>query len=259
MTSISSAPLAGPLAGRRVVVTRAAAQADDLAEMLREAGAEPVIVPLIEIVEPDDGGCALAEALGALTTYDWLVVTSPNGAVRVSAALAEVRSNSQANTPQANRLQVAAVGSSTAAALSVPADLVATTQSAEGLLAVFPDGPGRILITQAESARPTMASGLRDRGWEVDVVVAYRTTFTRPSAGDMLRALSADAVLFASGSAAVAWHQVFGLSTPPLVVAIGPSAALAATEIGLKIDVVATDHSLGGMLDCLLTYLRDSD
>jgi len=245
-----------PLAGRRVVVTRAADQAGDLAALLREVGAEPVIVPLIEIVAPADDGRALDASLSQLDTYDWLVVTSPNGAKRVAEALTSAR----AASPTLG-LRVAAVGSSTSAALGGTAepDLVAARQSAEGLLEVFADGPGRVLVAQAEGARPTLVEGLTARGWAVDVVVAYRTISTRPSRGDMLRALAADAVLFASGSAVVAWHEVFGTSTPPFVVGIGPSTAMAADKIGLKIDVVATDHSLGGMVKCLLTYLGDSD
>lgn len=243
-----------PLAGRRVVVTRAAEQADDLAVLLREQGAEPVIVPLIEIVDPADHGVALADALARLDDYDWLFVTSPNGATRVAAALADRRSAST-NAP----LQIAAVGTATAAALGCTPDLVAATQSADGLLAVFPYGSGRVLVAQAEGARPTLVDGLRERGWLVDPVIAYRTRLVRPDRGDMLRALAADALLFASGSAVVAWHEVFGSSTPPFVVAIGPSTAVAADKIGLKIDVIATDYSLSGMVACLLTYLGDSD
>ena len=243
-----------PLAGRRVVVTRAADQAGDLADLLRQAGAEPVVVPLIEIAAPTDGGAALDDAMKRLDEYDWLVVTSPNGATRVAAGLTATRASGAAPD-----LRVAAVGSSTASGLGRPADLVAERQNAEGLLEVFPDGPGRVLVAQADRARPTLVDGLIAKGFVVDAVPAYRTVSVRPDRGDMLRALSADAVLFASGSAAVAWHEVFGTSTPPLVVAIGPSTAVAADRIGLKIDVVATDHSLDGLVTCLMTYLGDSD
>jgi uroporphyrinogen-III synthase len=96
-----------------------------------------------------------------------------------------------------------------------------------------------------------MADGLSALGWQVTVVAPYRTTSTRPSAGVQLAALAADAVLFASGSAARAWVNVFGPSTPPIVVTMGPRTAAAARGFGLKVSAVATDHSLQGLVDAL--------
>lgn len=234
----------GVLHGRRVVVTRSSAQAGSLVGLLEAEGAVPVVVPLVEqVVVPE-----AAAALRALQppAFDWLVVSSPNGAEQFLAAHRSAPAN------------VAAVGATTASALlsgGVTATLVPAQQSAAGLLAELPPGPGRVLVVQAVDAEPTLADGLRAKGWVVTVSAPYRTVPAQPDARLQLAALSADAVLFASGSAARAWVAVFGTSTPPIVVAIGPQTAAAATTAGLKISLVATDHSLRGLIDALVTYL----
>lgn len=241
--------MSGPLAGRRVVVTRAADQAEPLASRLRALGAEPVLLPLIDIVAASDGGADLASALAHLGSYDWLVVTSPNGAQRVRDALHQLA--------PARRPRLAAVGSVTAAGLGLPADLVPATQLAYALVAEFPTGSGSVLLAQAEQAGPAVGAGLTAKGWRVDVVAAYRTVPIRPTSAQLLTTLSADAVLFASGSAVRAWTQVFGTQTPAFVIAIGPSTAQAANDLGLKVDAVAADHSLDGLVGELVTQLTD--
>lgn len=240
-----------PLRGRRIVVTRAAEQAEPLAARLRALGAEPMVVPLIEIVQPSDGGNALDAALKRLERYDWLVVTSPNGAMAVRDALAAL--------PGGSRPRVAAVGSATAEALGAAADLVPEEQLGTGLVAAFPTGNGSVLVAQAEGAGAVVEEGIAQKGWHVEVVAAYRTVPVVPSAGVLLRVLSADAVLFASGSAVRAWTTVFGTETPPVTVAIGPSTARVAAELGLKIEAIAADHSLDGLVGELLTQLTQSN
>ncbi|MDO8364884.1 MAG: uroporphyrinogen-III synthase [Actinomycetota bacterium] len=247
------------LAGRRVVVTRAAEQADDLAALLRARGAVPVVVPLIEIVVETAQAALLAGLAPA--EFDWLVVTSPNGAAHYVLA-------------HGSRIpaRVAAVGSATAAALragGVPVSLVPARQRAEGLLQEFPAGTGRVLVVQAVDAEPTLAAGLAALGWQVTALSPYRSVpARRPAAGDatdvpgealQAEVLQAEAVLFASGSAARAWAAVFGAHTPAIVVAIGPQTAAVAAEAGLKVTLVATDHSLAGMVDVLDRHLSQND
>jgi len=234
----------GSLVGRRVVVTRATEQADALAELLRERGAVPVVVPLIEIVPEPDGVAALA-ALDP-TTFDWLVVASPNAAVAYLQA--------HDCLPAA----VAAVGSTTAATLSArgwSVDLVPTRQQAEGLVDEFPTGRGRVLVVQAQAGEATLADGLAAKGWAVTVVRPYRSAPATPSAAQAEQALAADAVLFASGSAARAWSTAFGAVAPQVVVVIGPQTAAAVTAAGLKVTAIATDHSLPGLVRALEQHL----
>ncbi len=236
------------LAGRRVVVTRAAEQAGELVALLEGVGATAVVVPLVEIVsEP-----TAVDALAALNPaeFDWLVVTSPNGA-RAYLAM-------HSSAP----LNVAAVGATTAAALGaggVNVTLVPGDQSADGLLAVFPSGNGRVLLVQAVDAQPTMAAGLRRSGWNVTEISPYRSAPAHLTAGQQLAAMSADAVLFTSGSAARAWVGVFGQTTPPIVVAIGPQTALAVEQAGLKVSLVAADHSLPGLVAALGSHLAGNE
>ena len=236
------------LAGRRVVVTRAAEQAGELVALLEGVGATAVVVPLVEIVsEP-----TAVDVLAALNPaeFDWLVVTSPNGARAYLAA--------HSSAP----LNVAAVGATTAAALGaggLNVTLVPRDQSADGLLAVFPSGNGRVLLVQAVDAQPTMAAGLRRSGWNVTGISPYRSAPAHLTAGQQLAAMSADAVLFTSGSAARAWVSVFGQTTPPIVVAIGPQTALAVEQTGLKVSLVAADHSLPGLVAALGSHLAGNE
>ena len=237
-----------PLAARSVVVTRATDQTEPLVHLLRALGAEPVVIPLITIVEASDGGAALRTALDHLAEFDWLVVSSPNGAKRVTVAV-------HALTEQ--RPHIAAVGTATARAMTVPVDLVPDRQIAEGLIAVFPEGTGAVLLAQAETARPTLAAGLAAKGWRVEVAPAYRAVACVATESQQSEALSADAVLFASGSAVRAWVDVFGTSAAPPIIVIGPATAGVAVGLGLKVSAVAADYSQDGLVECLLAYFRE--
>jgi uroporphyrinogen-III synthase len=233
------------LAGRRVVVTRAAEQADELASLLEASGAVPVVVPLVTI-ETDTAEAARLRQLDP-NAVDWLLVTSPNGARHYLAQHGAV------SPPD-----VAAVGTATADILragGVRVTLVPARQNAAGLLEVLPAGPRRAVLVQAATAHPELADGLSARGWTTTVVAPYRTVPTRPDAGLQLAALAADAVLFASGSAASAWVEVFGTTAPPLIVAIGPRTAENCHKAGLKVQLVASDHSLPGLVLALERHL----
>jgi uroporphyrinogen-III synthase len=228
------------LAGRRVVITRAAAQVDESAELIASFGATPIVIPLIEVLDEPGDLATLGEL--DLSTFDWVIVTSPNGAERVGPRLAEGRGP-----------RVAAVGLSTEKALP-RCDLTPATQSAAGLLEEFPAGPGRALVVQAFDAAPTLVSGLQARGWLVKALRPYRTRAIPPTDQQLTSAIESDAVLFASGSAARAWVAAFGQRTPPVVIAIGEQTATAAERAGLKVSAVSADHSMYGMLVTLSRY-----
>lgn len=230
-----------PLAGQRVVVTRPA-ERGMLATLLRMQGADVIELPLIGIADPEDGGAALHAALDDLAAYDWLVVTSPAGAQRVADAVA-------AAAPGAPLL--AAVGTATGDALGRTPDLVPTRQIAEALVDAFPHGHGKVLLARAADARMVVPFGLRSKGWQVDDVVAYRTTIIDygPLPAD---AASADVVVFASGSQVRAWAQNFGAVTPPVTVAIGPATAAVAADVGIAITAVAQHHSLSGLVETVI-------
>jgi len=239
-----------PLFGRTVVVTRARAQASTLVARLRELGAETVEVPSIRIDDPADGGAALRDAIARRGTYDWVVVTSPNGADRLLAAMRDARDLGTAS--------VAAIGPGTAAALragNVVADLVPERFVAEGLLEVFPEGPGRVLIARAAEARDVLPEGLRERGFEVDVVEAYRTVPGRPTEAEQAAVAAADVVTFTSSSTVRNFLAVVGDVVPPVVACIGPVTADTARELGLTVDVEAAEHTIDGLVDALVAHL----
>ncbi len=235
-----------PLAGVQVGLTRP--EAGELAERLTALGATVVHVPLIEIAEPADGGLALRRALARLDAFDWLVVTSANGARRVGGAALRHPG-----------LRLAAVGPATAAALEAeagrPADLVPVLAQAEGLLGEFPAARARVLLAQADRARPVLADGLATAGHLVETVVAYRTVSRRPTAAEAARLSAVDAVVFASGSAVAGWIEGLGTATPPVAVAIGPVTADAARTRGLTVTDVAPSPDPGTIVELVARAL----
>ena len=244
-----------PLFGRRIVVTRARSQASELAARLREHGAEPLEVPAIEIVDPADGGAALAAALGDVRRYDWLVVTSPNGARRVLAGLRDAR--------QLGGVSIAAIGPGTADALrqgNVVADLVPERFVAEALLAAMPApdaaGRGRVLLARAAVARDVLPDGLRELGWAVDVVEAYRTRAAELDDDERSLVATADAVTFTSSSTVTNFLATVGVEhLPPVVACIGPVTSATARDHGLTVDVEAPVHTIEGLVDALAAHL----
>jgi uroporphyrinogen-III synthase len=235
----------GVLAGRRIVTTRDAPGALD--ERLAVLGAEVVHVPMIEIV--DAPGRRASDAIGRIGEFDWVVVSSRHGAVRVAAALAR--------HPE---VRAAAVGSVTAALLrSDPAPLVPERQTAADLVAAFasPGERRRVLVVQGSRSDTVLVDGLVALGYDVEAVVAYETRSVVPTPAQRLAVTGADAVVVASGSAAVAWVEAFGTEMAIPVVAIGPTTARAAEAAGLRVAAVATDHSVDGLVDRVRALLCD--
>jgi uroporphyrinogen-III synthase len=232
------------------VVTRTRQQASQLVVALRDLGAEPVEVPVIEIAEPADRGAALAAAAGQLSTYDWVVITSPNGAERLCGAVRDARAF--------GGVRVAAIGPGTAAVLArhgIEPDLVPERFVAEELLHALPDGPGRLLLARAEIARDVLPDGLRARGWDVDVVDAYRTV-PAPITDDQRAAVAAaDLITFTSSSTvehSLAAFEPDGL--PAVVACIGPVTAATARAHGLTVAVEATVHTIDGLAAALAEW-----
>lgn len=259
MTTSRVPDSSGTLAGRRVVTTRDTPGRLD--ELLVAQGATVLHVPLIEIIGPPNDGAQLDAVLNELGRASWLVVSSQHGA---AAAGPSARGQS---------VRLAAVGTRTADVLAASAgrhvDLMPERQTAADLLAIFPP-PQRsqplaevpaepapkelVVLAVGDLAAPTLADGLRALGYEVRSVVAYRTRRRRPTDAERVAALSADAVVFASGSSAQAWASTMGTASPAIV-AIGPTTAAAATAAGLQVAAVAADHSLVGVVAAVTTLL----
>lgn len=253
-----------PLRARRIAITRAAEQAGDLADRLGALGAELLLCPTIAVAPPADL-TPLDAALDRLGEYDWLMVASVNAVE----ALLERAAGRGLSPAALSHLLVAAVGPATAAALEargLRAQLVPAEHSAEGLLAEIGGLSGlRVLLPQADIARPGLAAGLRARGADVDAVTAYRTV-PGPGAAVLLGPLqggAVDAVTFASPSAArylveglaaagLPRDVALGLLARAALVAIGPSTAAALGEERLSVAAVARPHTAEGLVRALV-------
>lgn len=243
-----------PLSGRRVAITRARDQASALAAALRDLGAEVVEAPSIEITDPDDGGAALRGAVASIGSYDWLVLTSPNGVERTFAHIPDARALAG--------VQVAAVGSSTAAALArhrVVADLVPDAFVGEALVDAFPPPPaggGRVLLSRAAVARATVPDGLRAAGWDVDVVDAYRSRPVPLTEHQADAVAAAHAVTFASSSSVTNLCAAVGADRlPSTIVSIGPVTSDTIRAQGLTVTAEADPHTIDGLVTAVLATL----
>ncbi len=203
----------------RVIVTRPAEKAGELARRIERLGHEAVLCPLIEI-EPV--GPNAVDTSG----YDWVVVTSPRGA-------RELARRRRGELPP-----VAAIGPGTAAALredGIEPALVPAVSTQEGLVAELPRPAGRVLFAGAEDARSYLAEALG-----ADTVTLYRTRALRPDTPP-----GGDLVVLASASAARAYAGL-GLGLP--AVSIGPETTREARAQGVEVIGEAETHDLDGLV-----------
>jgi uroporphyrinogen III methyltransferase/synthase len=248
-----------PLFGTRVVVTRPKHQVSALRRRLVEEGADPVVVPTIEIADPIDGGAAVRSAVADLRRYDWVVFTSANGAGRFCDQLRDAR--------DMGGVRIAAIGPGTAEALAdhnLVADLVPERFIAESLLEAFPlphdHEHRRVLLARAAVARDVLPDGLRAMGWEVDVVDVYRTLPVVPTDEQRDAVKGADIVTFTSSSTVENWIRAFGVDTvPPIVACIGPITADTAHRAGIRVDVIAEVHTIDGLVDAVIDRVAHPD
>ncbi len=244
-----------PLHGRKVVVTRARAQASSLAAVLRGLGAEVVELPAIRI-EPRIDTPAVAAMVENLHSYALVCLTSPNGAELLTAAMAERGLDGRALA----NATIAAIGPGTARALrglGLIADIVPPRSIAESLVESLRevDVDGRpVLIARAAEARDVLPAALAERGARVDVVPLYETV-REPAAAEQVAALAdADYVTFTSSSTVRFFLETVGDAFPAAarVVSIGPVTSATARELGLTVSVEAEQHDPDGLVAALL-------
>jgi uroporphyrinogen-III synthase len=244
------------------LVLRASHQADEAAEAIRERGAEPVLASAIEVCDAPDPS-ALHAALRELERYDWVLFTSPNGVERVVRALDALGQGGE----RLGSRRIGVIGPGTREALErygLFAELVATEYTAESLAHTLlaRARPERVLIPRARVANPALPDILERAGVSVTVVVAYET---RAVSGDerarVVQALEqgVDAILLTSGSTVAALAEALGDQARDLparitVAAIGPVTHAAAEQYGVRVDLVATEHTIRGLLDALAAH-----
>jgi uroporphyrinogen III methyltransferase / synthase len=244
-----------PLHGRRVVVTRARAQASGLAVTLRGLGAEVVELPAIRIESRIDRG-EVQTVAGAIGVYELVCLTSPNG-VRL---LFEAMENAGLDARALAGVTVAAIGPGTARALAergVLADVVPERFVAEGLIEALEDeevAGARVLIARAAEARDVLPDALRERGAEVDVVALYETVREQPDPEEIEAAQQADYITFTSSSTVTNLTEALGERFPAgaRIVSIGPITSETVRAAGLEVHVEAERHDIDGLLAALL-------
>ena len=253
------------LYGWTVLVPRTKDQAGDMSERLIAHGAVPIEVPTIA-VEPPRSPAQMERAVKGLVDgrYQWVVFTSTNAVRAVWEKFGEFGLDARAFSG----VKIACVGQATAdrvRAFGITPELVPSgEQSSLGLLDEFPpyddvfDPVNRVLLPRADIATETLAEGLRERGWEIEDVTAYRTVRAAPPPAEtreMIKSGGFDAVCFTSSSTV---RNLVGIAGKPhartIVACIGPKTAETAAEFGLRVDVQPELAQIGPLVDALAEH-----
>lgn len=252
---------ASPLQGKRIVVTRAQEQAGNFSEALTALGATPLLIPTIRVEALPDLS-ALDGALQQLAEFDWLILTSVNGVAILAERLAALAIPASAWQD----LQVAAIGTATAEALRAHGILptfVPEVYVAEAIIEGLGNVAGqRILLPQAAIARETLAERLVACGALVDAIPIYQTSAADLD-GEALQTLGkgVDVITFTSSSTVRNLVAALTAATGSIphferetIACIGPVTAETARELGLHVDVVATEHTVPGLVTALTAH-----
>jgi uroporphyrinogen III methyltransferase/synthase len=247
------------LVGKRVLITRARAQAEEFAKALIAEGARPVFFPVIEIIPPDDFS-DLDCALRNLDQYDWLVLTSVHG---VDAFFKRLEVLAIEQIPL--QLRMAAVGSRTAQCLSehgISLDHVPDKYIPEAILSGLGENihGKRFLLPRSDLARTVLAIEIRSAGGIVDEVVAYRNIKGQPDISG-INALRSGVDIITFTSPSTVWNFVdivrkngldpLNLSGAPLFACIGPITKKAAEEAGFVNLVAAEKYTTDGLVEVI--------
>jgi len=252
---------ASPLAGKRVVITRSAAQSEAIAKELTARGAIPLVAPLVAFAEPDDFA-RLDDAIREERKFDWMIFTSAQ-AVRAVMKRCEQLNVSQEQL--ASLTKIACVGPATAEAVrqaGLAVEYVAKTHNGAALAEELGAGlrGARVFLPRSDRANPGLPAALKRNGADVTEVIAYRTL--RPSSVDekTLREISegvADAVLFFSPSAVHHFSELFSgeklhtLEDRLAITAVGPVTEHALREAGVTRTVLAADTTAIAVIEAL--------
>ena len=259
-----------PLARLRIVVGRARHQASALSSGLRELGAEVVEIPFIEIRKPRSYE-PLDSALKNLQRYDWLILTSVNGVDAVWQCLRRLRLTKK----HLRHLKVAAIGPATSKAIEkrgIKVNVVPEEYVAESVVESLRDQVAgkRVLLARARVARDVIPRELRKLGARVDVVKAYQTVIPQ-SSRTRLRAMLKNSkrrphiITFTSSSTARNFVALLGTNVwrgrprsrkpSPIegirLASIGPVTSSTLRELGLPVDIEATEYTVPGLIKAL--------
>ena len=255
-----------PLAGKRIVITRARKQAENLARAIEALGGEVIEFPTIEICPPESFA-ELDAAIDKLDGYDWVIFTSVNS---VEPFLQRLKIKGKtADALSAHK--IGAIGAETARRLEaarICASLVPERYQAEGILAAISPEEirgKRVLIPRAAQAREVLPATLRNWGAVVDVIVAYRTELpcveVRPLAG-LLVERKIDVITFTSSSTVRNFVRLFGgrrlgeIVKGSTIACIGPITAATVEDLGGRVDIVADQFTVTDMLRVIVEHFE---
>ncbi len=246
-----------PLAGRRILITRARKQAGSLAALLRAEGATVIQIPSIEI-RPPRSYAALDSALRELDSYDWLILTSVNGVEALFQRLSKLRKRASA----LQHLKITAIGPATKRAIEecrLKVDVMPREYVAESVVRSLRRRVKgkRVLLVRAKVARDVIPQQLRRAGASVTVVEAYETVVPKDSARRLKRALAGerpDVITFTSSSTVrnfmllAGKHELAGIQ----LASIGPVTSTTLREVGHKPSITAHEYTMAGLVKAIV-------
>ena len=246
-----------PLFGKRVLVTRARAQASEFAALLEANGAEVIQFPTITI-QPIRENPPLTAAIAALSQYGWVIFTSVNA---VEIFYERLRENGK-DARAFGASKICAVGKKTVAALNrigIHPDFVPTQSRGSTIAAEIQDVAGeKILLPRAKIAPPELPDALRAKAARVDDIPLYDTLTVANENRDAIEAQllngDIDIVTFTSSSTVTNFLDVFPIETLAnvRVAVIGPATQAAAVARGVQVDIVAREATIESLVAAII-------
>jgi len=251
-----------PLSGQRVLVTRARRQASALSKLLLEKGAQPVELPAIDI-RPADNSAELDTAIGHLPDYHWVIFTSVNGVDAFFTRLAALKLDSRA----LHGRKIGAIGPATAAELEahgLKADYCPAVYTGAGLvegLKSLKISGQKFLLPRADIADAELSSGINSLGAKAYEVTAYCTVADRSAVEKAVKLIGEgeiDIITFTSSSTVSNLMSALGrdakLPAKVLTACIGPRTMETAVRYGLKVDILAKEQTIPGLVTAMEEY-----
>jgi uroporphyrinogen-III synthase len=252
------------LAGKRIVITRGAAQSEALARELSAHGAIPVMLPVVSFGEPEDFA-PLDHAIAGMQQFDWLILTSAQAVRAVMQRAADLQ---QPLVRTDSNLRVACVGPVTADSArkaNLPVEYVAATHNGVALANELESRlqGAKVLLPRSDRANPDLPAALKRYGAQVTEVIAYRTLRSGEAGQDGLKKIAdgqADAILFFSPSAVQHFAELVGaeklrqIQDKLAITVVGPVTAKALQEAGVLRSVVAADTTAASVIESLGKY-----
>ncbi|RJP84087.1 MAG: uroporphyrinogen-III C-methyltransferase [Desulfobacteraceae bacterium] len=256
-----------PLFGKKIVVTRARAQASDMVAQLTDMGAECLEYPTIKTIPPADY-TRIDQSINALSSYNWIIFTSVNGVEyffnRLEATGRDARS--------LGGLRTACIGPVTAERLrsrGIITDILPDNFRAESIIAAFKNEPMagmRVLLPRAAEARMILPGELSKMGAVVDEVAVYQTVDDTENIDQLIRQLddqAIDLITFTSSSTVTNFKKLIPedrfatLMAHTAIASIGPITSETAEKNGFRVDISADTYTIPGLCDAIVQYYQD--